>query len=112
MINVLTTADLLTVVTSVAGAISVHASYVDLNGTTVTPGRTNTASITGATTTTVVASPGASTYRNVKFLSITNTSATIQNTVTVNHTDGTTVEKLTTALLGANETLLYAEGAG
>ena len=112
MINVLSTTDLITVTTSAIGAISVHASYVDLNGTTVTPGRTNTASITTAITTTVVAAPGASTYRNVKFLSIVNTSATVQNTVTVSHSNGSIVEQLTSALLGANEVLLYAEGAG
>lgn len=62
MINLASTSDKLQVVTDVAGSdIRVHASWVDLNGTTVTPGRTNTPGITTATTTDVVASPAAST---------------------------------------------------
>jgi hypothetical protein len=46
MINLASTSDSLYVVTSAAGDIEVHASWVDLSGSTVTPGRTNTASIT------------------------------------------------------------------
>ena len=62
------TSDILRLITGAAAStIDVHASYVDLNGTTVTAGRKNTR-ITTATTTTVVAAPGASTARNVKSL--------------------------------------------
>ena len=70
MIILASTADLVRVVTSHAALVEVHASYVDLNGTTVTPGRLNTL-ITTATTVTVVASPGAATVRNLKHLNIT-----------------------------------------
>ncbi len=62
MIILASTSDLIRVVTSHAATIEVHASFVDLNGTTVTPGRTNTL-ISTATTTTIVGSPGASTVR-------------------------------------------------
>ena len=61
MINLASTSDLLKVITSAAGTVAVHASWVDLpnGGTSSSPGRTNTADITTATTTTVVASPAA-----------------------------------------------------
>ena len=59
MIILASTSDLIRVITSHAASIEVHTSYVDLNGTTVTPGRTNTL-ITTATTATIVGSPGAS----------------------------------------------------
>lgn len=55
----LTTTDSIRVVTSAAADIEVYASYMDLNGTTVTPGRSMPASIVSAATTTVVSAPGA-----------------------------------------------------
>lgn len=110
MILLTSTSDLLQVITSSTLAIAVHASYVDLNAGTVTPGRTNTA-IASAATTTVVASPGASTQRTVKFLSLQNTGVSAE-TVTVQHTDGTTIAKLQSLSLLAGYTLTYDEGAG
>ena len=55
MINLASTSDKLRLTTSGAATVEVHASWVDLNGTTVTPGRTNTADISTATTTDIVA---------------------------------------------------------
>jgi hypothetical protein len=104
------TTDLLEVVTSGAQTVHVQASYVDLSGSTVTPGRLNTI-ISSATTTTVVGSPAASTQRTVKFLSIQNTSGTSE-TVTVEHTDGTNVIQLQKLTLLAGYTLVYNEGSG
>ena len=72
MLILASTSDIVRVVTAQAAQIEVHASYVDWNGSAVTPGRTNTPHITTATTTTVVAAPGASVQRNVKHLNITN----------------------------------------
>lgn len=109
MLNLASTSDLLRVVTSAAGEIEVHASWVDLSGTTVTPGRTNTPDITTATTTTVVASPAASTVRNVKHLNITNNSASVSNVVTVLHTDGTTVVELMSFVLLPGENMVFNE---
>lgn len=110
MLLLASTSDLLRVVTSAAVTTDVHVSYVDLNGTTVTPGRQNTL-ITTATTTTVVSSPGASTYRTVKAMTVRNRGASPQ-TVTVLHSDGTNIPEIAEAVLQANYTLHYHEGAG
>jgi hypothetical protein len=108
MLILASTSDLIKVITGTAQTIHVHVSWVDLSGTTVTPGRTNTI-ITTATTTTVVASPAASTQRNVRGLYITNTDATTADTVTVEHTDGTNVVQLWSAPLKAGYTLTLSE---
>jgi hypothetical protein len=104
------TADLLQVVTSAAVTVDVHASWMDYNGTVVTPGRTNTA-ISTAATTTVVASPAASVQRNVKTLTLRNRGGSSVD-VTVRHTDGTTVAELWKATLAAGQQLVYIEGVG
>ncbi len=98
------------VVTGSAGAISVHASYVDVTvATQVVAADTgiNIASIATATTTTVVAAPGAGIARNVGLLSIKNTSGSVANLITVNHVDsGGQTAALFSATLQPNE---YAE---
>lgn len=109
MINLASTSDLIQIVTSAAAQIEVHASWVDLNGTTVTPGRTNTPAITTATTTTIVGSPAASTVRNAKHLNITNDHASQSCTVTVEHTDGTTVVELMSFTLLPGENMIFNE---
>ena len=109
MINLASTSDLIRVITSHAAQIEVHASWVDLNGTTVTPGRTNTPAITTATTTTIVGSPAASTVRNAKHLNITNDHASQSCTVTVEHTDGTTVVELMSFALLPGENMIFNE---
>ncbi len=109
MINLASTSDLIQVITSHAAQIEVHASWVDLNGTTVTPGRTNTPAITTATTTTIVGSPAASTVRNAKHLNITNDHASQSCTVTVEHTDGTTAVELMSFTLLPGENMIFNE---
>jgi hypothetical protein len=104
------TSDLVRVVTSAAVNTDVYAAWTDLSGTTVTPGRTNTA-ISTATTTTVVGSPAASTYRRVKTLTVRNRGASPQ-TVTMSLTDGTTSVELIKVTLQAEEVLHYHEAAG
>lgn len=112
MLLLTSTSDLVRVVTgSAASTITVHASYVDLNGTTVTPGRTNT-NITTATTTTVVGSPGAGTSRNVTALYITNNSSGTNCDVAVNHTDGTTTSELMQFVLLPGENMTFNEEGG
>lgn len=109
MLLLTSTSDILRLITGAAAStIEVHASYVDLNGTTVTPGRTNTR-ITTATTTTVVAAPGASTQRNVKGLYITNNSAATSCNVAVEHFDGTNSVELIQFNLLPGENLGYRE---
>lgn len=109
MINLTSTSDLIRVVTSSASQIEVHASYVDFNGTAVTPGRTNTPHITTATTTTVVPSPGSSVQRNLKHLNITNDHASVACIITVEHTDGTTAEELISVTLLSGENMVLGE---
>ncbi len=109
MLLLASTSDIIRVITGTATAtIEVHASYADLNGTTVTPGRTNTR-ITTAATTTVIASPGASTVRNVKGLYIANTTAGTNCDVTVQHFDGTNSIELIGFVLLPGEKLGYRE---
>jgi len=103
--------DLIQVVTGEAADIEPHASWMDKAAAVFTPGRTNTASITTAATTTVVPSPAASTQRNVKVLSLRNNHASVACNVTVEHTDGTNVETLMKCLLLAGE-LLVLSGDG
>lgn len=110
MILLTSTSDLLRVVTGSATNIDAHATWVDISGTTVTPGRTNTL-ITTATTTTVVGSPAASTYRTVKTLAVRNRGGTA-SVVTLVHSDGTTVPELISVSLSAGYCLHYDEGNG
>lgn len=108
MIILASTSDLIRVVTSHAAQVEVHASFVDLSGTTVTPGRTNTL-ITTAATTTVIASPAVSTVRNVKHLNITNDHASQSCIVTVEHSDGTTIIELMSFTLLPGENMIFNE---
>jgi len=109
MLNLTSTSDIIRVGTSQAAQIEVHASYVDWNGSAITPGRTNTPHITTATTTTVVAAPGASVQRNVKHLNITNDHASASCGVTVEHFDGTTAIELMAFTLLPGENMIFGE---
>jgi hypothetical protein len=109
MLLLTSTSDLVRLVTGTAtSTIEVHTSYVDVNGTTITPGRTNTL-ITTATTTTIVGSPAASTQRNVKAIYCTNDSLGTSCSVGVEHTDGTNVVELIQFILLPGENLGYRE---
>lgn len=91
MILVDSTSSLLQLVTAGTQVLHVQASWVDLNGITVSPALPpQNLTINSATTTTIVPSPAASNSRNLKELSIVNTSGT-SATVTIQHTDGTTL---------------------
>ncbi|MBA2687789.1 MAG: hypothetical protein H0U64_06795 [Gemmatimonadaceae bacterium] len=111
MLLLASTSDLLRVVSGSAVTTDVHASWADLNGSTVAPGRTNTP-ITTATTTTVVASPAASTYRTVKTLTVRNRHASSSQDVTIVHTDGTNAMELVKVTLSAGDALHYDENNG
>lgn len=111
MILLTSTSDLLQVITGSAGNIDVHASWMDNASGTITPGRTNSAIDTAATTD-IVASPASSTQRNVKTLNIRNAHASNSNTVTVQHTDGTTVVELFKVALSTGEAITYVDGVG
>jgi hypothetical protein len=95
--------DKLQVVTNAAGTVKVHASWVDNASGVITPGRTNTAFISGAATTDVVAPPAASAQRNVKFLVVRNDHASVANGILIQHTDGTTIESIWEGTLAPQE---------
>lgn len=108
MLNLPTTTSRILVVTgSAVNSIAVHASFDDLGipTRTVNPGALNTI-ITTATTTAVVQAPGPSSDRNVKFLSIQNTSAN-PCVVTVQQTSGPVTVTLFSVNLLAGYTLQY-----
>lgn len=111
MLLLTSTSDLLRVVTNSAATLDVHASWVDNASGTITPGRTNTA-IASAATTTVVGSPAASTQRNLQSLTLQNRDAALADTVTIQHFDGTTSVDLFTAVLAAREHLEWLDGQG
>lgn len=109
MLLLTSTSDIVSLITgSATSTIEVHTSYVDVNGTTITPGRTNTR-ITTATTTAIVASPAASTQRNVKAIYVTNNSAGTSCVVGVEHTDGTNAVELMQFVLLPGENMGYRD---
>lgn len=109
MLLLTTITDKIQVVTDAAVTVDVHASYLDVSGTTFTPGRTNSAIVT-ATTTDVVPVPGASTTRNVKDLNIRNTHASSSVNVTVQHVaSGGTALTLFKCNLAAGEMLVFTD---
>jgi hypothetical protein len=110
MLLLASTSDKIRLTTTATANIDVHASWVD-GVSTITPGRTNT-TISSATTTDIVASPGASVYRTVKSLIIRNRHASTSNTLTLIHTDGANAMELIKLTLAAGWTLYYEEGAG
>lgn len=112
MLNLTTPNDRLQVITSAAGLIHVHASWIDVNtsGPTITPGRTNTI-INTAATTSVAGAPAASIQRNVRTLHVTNAGGAQQD-VTVQITDGTVVSQLYKTALVPNQSLEYTDQGG
>lgn len=114
MLLLAATTDKLQLTTAVATAIDVHVSYVDASNTTLVPsgaGKQNTA-ITTATTTDILAAPGASTVRNAKTINIRNKDSTLANTVTVIFDQNGTDFVMHSVTLLAGETLQYIEGVG
>lgn len=111
MLLLTTTSDVIRVVTDSSATVDVHASWVDRNGSTDTPGSTNTA-ISSATTTTVVASPAASTARNVRSLYIRNRHASTSSTVTVELYNGSTAYQLEKRSLSPGQSLYFDEAVG
>lgn len=103
--------DRIQLVTGSAGAIDVHASWMDNVGGSVVPGRTNTGNINIAATTTVVPQPAVNVFRSVKTLYVRNR-GTVDNVITVIHTDGTTAVELHRTTLPPNVTLQYIDELG
>lgn len=103
------TDDTLRVVTaSGVSTIHMYAAWADLTTTALTPGASD-AQVTTATTTVLVAAPGASTQRQIKGLSIRNSHASSSNVITVQFFDGATATELIQYTLLAGETLQWGE---
>ena len=111
MLLLTSVSDKIQLVTAQNYAVGVHASWVDLASGNVTPGRANT-EVSTATTTDIVAAPSASTYRNLKTLFVKSNEVLASQSVSIQHTDGTTSIELYSDVLGANECIQYTEETG
>jgi hypothetical protein len=103
--------DVLRVITSSTANIDVVVGFADYATGTVTPARSLT-TIASATTTTIVAAPGASIQRTIRFMSIRNRHASTANTITLQLFDGTTAFQIHNIALAAGEALIYDEANG
>jgi hypothetical protein len=108
------TTDKLKVVTSAAATIDVQANYVELSSSTflITGGGNQNTAISTATTTDIVAAPGATTIRNVKGITIYNKDASLSCDVTVQYDANGTVTGIIKMTLLAGEMLEFIEGVG
>ena len=106
-----TTSDVIQLVTGAAVNVDVAAEYADLTSGVVSAGRLLT-KITTATTTTIVASPAASTARKVKELQIQNVHASSSVVITIQQYDGTNTVNLESITLLAGERIGYREATG
>jgi len=103
------TSDEIRLVTAAASTIDVMTSWADNAAGTIAPGRTNTL-ISSATTTTIVGSPAASTYRSAKTVSIRNRSTTTPCRITVIHRAAGPVDvEMLQVNLQPQDTLTYDE---
>lgn len=80
--TILESTDALELVTSSAAGIDYTASWADHTSSAFTPGK-SAGAISSATTTTIVSAPAASTTRQLKELTLRNTSTTTSNTLTL-----------------------------
>lgn len=96
--------------TSAAVSTNYVISYADITTSTFLPASSQ-GNITTATTTTVVAAPGASTQRQIKLASFYNNGSASQ-TVTVKKDVSGTEYIIISAVIAAGETLQYTDGNG
>lgn len=106
------TSNLLETQTTSPVTVAVHVSYIDINGTTITPNSqyTSISAVTGSTT--ICSAPAASTARNIKYVSIFNSGAATSNfqVFTSNGTIFPVAYQSTTFPAGA--IIEYQEGSG
>lgn len=114
MLVLTSTTDKLQLLTSAAGSIDVAAFYIDRDQSTGAVGAANRqlTTISTATTTDIVAAPGATTTRNIKQLHVRNKHATISCDVTVLFDANATDYELHKVTLRPGEALEYVEGVG
>jgi len=112
MVMLASTSDVLRIVTGAAASITINSWYADYSGGVVTPSRPANLLITTATTTTIVASPGAGVQRNVRWMGVTNNSTTVSCQVTIQQFDGTNAADLMGVTLLPGENLVLDEMGG
>jgi hypothetical protein len=110
MILLTTTGESVEVVTGGAGAVDYIVSWVDITTSALTPGSGDGA-ITTATTTTIVAAPGASTSRQIKGITIRNTDAAA-NAVVVRKDNSGSSREFISATLALDESLHFTDTEG
>jgi len=108
------TNDKLQLVTSAAATLDVVAAYIDASNTTLVPsgGGKQITAITTATTTDILAAPGASTLRNLKTLTVRNKHATLATDVTIVYDDNGTDAEIYKCTLSAGQTLEFTDDLG
>ena len=114
MLNLKGTTEVIQLITGAAGDIRVTRSAVDVSDAAppvvqIIPDLGPRAAITTATTTDIVAAPGASLCRNVENLTIYNASTTISNPITLQNYDGTNTAPIVSLTLLPGETLIFDE---
>jgi hypothetical protein len=112
MILLVTTSDIIELLTTSTASTDYCISYVDFTSTTYDAG-ISTGNISSATTTTILSAPASSTRRQVKFITIRNKSTTASQTITIKYDVSGTERYLTTDLiLQPGFTLEYIDGQG
>lgn len=113
MLLLASTTEKVQVITSAAGDVDCHASFMDATaGSDPVPATQYAVGIVTATTTDVVAAPTGSAIRNVKQLLVRNVHASVTNTVTIRLTDGTNNADIFSVTLAAGEAVQYLDGVG
>lgn len=111
MILQTSTTDKLQIITTSTADIKVHVSWLTNASGTITPDRKNTSS-TSVATTDITLVPGSSEQDSIVHINVRNVHASSSNTVTIQHTDGTTIIILYKTTLLAGESVIYMEGVG
>ncbi len=109
MLSIAAPSAALKVVTTSAATLAVYASYQD-HGRSHAQRLSTSSTISSATTTTFLSSPTAYATRTVDLFTIANTHASLSNTVTVQHYDGSTTTIIWSGSLAAGERLAIVDG--
>lgn len=109
MLSIAAPSAALKIVTTSAANLAVYASYQD-HGRSHAQRLSSSTTISSATTTTFLSAPTAYASRTVDLFTIANTHASLSNTVTVQHDDGTTTTPLWSGTLAAGERLTIVDG--
>jgi hypothetical protein len=106
------TTETIELVTSASGSVDYYVSWADHTSSAFTPGQSN-GNVNTATTTVIVAAPGASTQRQVRYMAVRNRSTTVAQVVSIRHDTSGTERILSAEIsLAQGEVLEYTPDAG